>query len=129
SAHQASILDHLDEVEPTTLGDLAGHMGVTPGTMSVAVDRLVRQGYVARARDREDGRRVRLRLTGAGVRVRAAKSVLDPARVRAMLQRLPEGERAEAIRGLALLAGAAEAEMRARAGATGSGTRTQRRRT
>ena len=48
SRHQASVLDHLDEVEPTTLMDLARHMGVTPGTMSIAIDRLERKGYVRR---------------------------------------------------------------------------------
>jgi DNA-binding MarR family transcriptional regulator len=36
SRHQASILDHLDELEPTTVIDLARHMGVTPATMSLA---------------------------------------------------------------------------------------------
>ena len=33
SAHQASVLDHLDELEPTALNDLARHMGVTASTM------------------------------------------------------------------------------------------------
>jgi DNA-binding MarR family transcriptional regulator len=115
SAHQASILDHLDEVEGTSLTELARHMGVTAGTMSIAVDRLARHGYVRRVRDREDGRRVLLRLTAAGVRIREAKSVLDPARVQAMLARLAPGEREEGLRGLALLARAAQLEMHARA--------------
>src|SRR5438067_13896350 len=48
SAPQASILDHLDEREPLTLVDLARHMGVTPSTMSLHVERLVRRGYVSR---------------------------------------------------------------------------------
>ena len=51
SRHQASILDHLDEVEPTTVMDLAGHMGVTAATMSLAIDRLERKGYVVRLKD------------------------------------------------------------------------------
>src|SRR6476620_6012648 len=42
SVHQASVLDHLDDVEPTGLRDLATHMGVTASTMSLTVDRLVR---------------------------------------------------------------------------------------
>src|SRR5438034_532651 len=88
SAHQASILDHLDEREPLTLVDLARHMGVTPSTMSLHVERLVRRGYVSRLRANEDGRRLRLLLTPAGVRVREAKSVLDPDRVRALVARL-----------------------------------------
>ena len=116
SRHQASILDHLDELEPTTVIDLARHMGVTPATMSLAVDRLERKGYVARLRDATDRRRVHVRLTTAGVRVRDASSVLDAARVDAMLARLTEDERARAIHGLELLARAAQAEMHARSG-------------
>ena len=40
SAHQASILDHLDEVDAMSMTSLAGHMGVTVATMSLAIDRL-----------------------------------------------------------------------------------------
>src|SRR4051812_46540058 len=113
SRHQASILDHLDELDPTTVNELARHMGVTPATISLAIDRLERKGYVARARDTADRRRVHVRLTSAGVRVRHASSVLDPARVDALLARLTEDERARAIHGLELLARAAQAEMHA----------------
>ncbi len=104
SAHQASILDHLDSVEPSSLQDLASHMGVTPATMSLAIERLVRQGYVLRRRSKADGRQLELRLSAAGVRLREAQSVLDPARVRALLDNLTESERADALRGLSLLA-------------------------
>ena len=97
SRHQASILDHLDEIEPTTLNDLARHMGVTAGTMSLSIDRLERKGYVMRMRDAVDRRRVHLRLTTAGVRVRQASSVLDPARVEALVARLGDEERDAAI--------------------------------
>lgn len=111
SAHQGSILDHLDSVEPTSLTGLARHMGVTLSTMSLAVDRLQRLGYVRRARDAGDGRRVNLRLTAAGVRVKEAQSVLEPDRVRGMLAKLSAEERALGIRGLELLARAAERYM------------------
>jgi DNA-binding MarR family transcriptional regulator len=107
SRHQASILDHLDEIDPITLNDLARHMGVTPATMSLAIDRLEKKGYVIRVRDTIDRRRVQLRLTAAGVRVRQATSVLDPPRVEALLARLTPDERETAIRGLRLLADAA----------------------
>ena len=108
SAHQGSILDHLDDVQPTSVNGLARHMGVTASTMSLSIDRLERKGYVRRARDARDGRRVLLRLTPAGVRVKQAQSVLEPARVRGMLEQLPSAERASALRGLALLADAAQ---------------------
>lgn len=113
SAHQASILDHLDEHEPLSLLDLAHHMGVTPSTMSLNIERLVRRGYVSRDRAAEDGRRLTLRITPAGVRLREAKSVLDPSRVRALLARLTTVQRQAGISGLALLARAGSEQMEA----------------
>ena len=107
SRHQASILDHLDELDAITLNDLARHMGVTAATMSLAIDRLEKKGYVVRLRDTTDRRRVQLRLTPAGVRVRQAATVLDPPRVEALLARLTEEEREAAVHGLRLLANAA----------------------
>ena len=115
SRHQASVLDHLDEIEPTTLMELSRHMGVTPGTMSVSIDRLERKGYVVRLRDAADRRKVHVRLTTAGLRVREASSVLDVARVEAMLTRLTDDDRQRAIDGLALLARAAQEQMHAAA--------------
>jgi MarR family transcriptional regulator, organic hydroperoxide resistance regulator len=108
SRHQASILDHLDEIDPTTVNELARHMGVTPATMSLGLDRLDRKGYVTRSRDAADRRRVHVRLTTAGVRIRDSASVLDPARVEALLARLTATERHDALKGLTLLASAAQ---------------------
>jgi DNA-binding MarR family transcriptional regulator len=111
SRHQASVLDHLDEQDAVTLNGLARHMGVTAPTMSVTIDRLERKGYVARVRDTADRRRVNVRLTAAGVRVRDASSVLDPVLVESLMQRLATTDREAAIRGLSLLADAAQAQM------------------
>ena len=107
SAHQASVLDHLDDVEGTSLFNLARHMGVTASTMSLMVDRLERGGYVRRERSKQDGRRVDLRLTPAGVRIKRQQKVLEPALVGAMLRRLPDEKRKRALAGLELLAEAA----------------------
>ena len=105
------MLDHLDEMEPTGLLALAAHMGVTASTMSLTVDRLARGGYVVRSRDPKDGRRVNLLLTRAGVRIKSEKSVLDPERVRFVLDQLTREERERAIQGLALLARASTEAM------------------
>jgi len=107
SAHQASVLDHLDDVENTSLLELARHMGVTASTMSLMVDRLERGGYVRRERSAEDGRRVDLRLTPGGVRIKKQQNVLEPDLVGAMLEHLDAPEREQALQGLELLAGAA----------------------
>lgn len=119
SAHQVSILDHLDSVQPTTLTDLAEHMGVTMSTMSLAIGRLVAQGYVTRALDAGDRRRVAIRITADGERVRAANSVLEPALVADMLAELAADDRDAALGGLALLARAAGDAQRRRARAVG----------
>ena len=114
SARQASILSHLDSVEPTPLSQLATHMGVTVSTMSISIDRLVRQGYVVRDRAETDARVRHVRLTQAGERLRAAQKVLDPRLVRAMLSRLSPADRSDALRGLELLGAAARDQVKAR---------------
>jgi MarR family transcriptional regulator, organic hydroperoxide resistance regulator len=107
SAHQGSILDHLDEREPLMLQELARHMGVTASTMSLQIDRLVNKGYVIRERHAEDARRLQLRLSEDGVRVREANSVLDTERVRRMVERLSADELEVGLVGLMILAKAA----------------------
>jgi DNA-binding MarR family transcriptional regulator len=104
SAHQASVLDHLDDVDGTSLLDLAKHMGVTASTMSLTIDRLERGGYVTRERSREDRRRVELLLTASGVRMKRQQKVLEPELVQAVLARLDGAKRRQALRGLELLA-------------------------
>jgi DNA-binding MarR family transcriptional regulator len=112
SAHQASVLDHLDDVDGTSLMDLSKHMGVTPSTMSLTVDRLERSGHVTRVRSGEDRRRVELRLTAAGVRIKRQQKVLEPELVQVMLARLDPARRRQALRGLEMLADAADAMVR-----------------
>jgi DNA-binding MarR family transcriptional regulator len=104
SAHQASILDHLDDVEPTSLFDLARHMGVTASTMSITMERLVRGKYVLRERSTEDKRRLDLRLTPQGLAIKKQKKVLEPVLVGAVLARLDDRKRKQALRGLEILA-------------------------
>lgn len=112
--NQVSILDHLDLEEPVTLYELATHMGVTPSTMSITINRLEKGGYVLRRKNKIDARKVEIFLSESGVRIRKAKSILDPKRVEGMLKRLTAKERKVAIDGLGLLAFAAEMEMKSR---------------
>ena len=114
TANQVSILDHLDTDKPVTLYDLAMHMGVTPSTMSVGIDRLEQHGYVKREKDLADARKTNLSLTPEGNKVKRSHSVLDPALVEALLNRLNATERKLALDGLGLLANAAEMEMKSK---------------
>jgi DNA-binding MarR family transcriptional regulator len=110
SSHQVSILDHLDERAVTFISTLAEHMGVTVSTISLALDRLVEEGFVRRVPDKADRRRVGALLTKAGVRIRDSSSVLDPDLVAALVGKLSDDERAQAVRGLLVLADAAGGE-------------------
>lgn len=114
TANQASILDHLDIDEPITLFDLAMHMGVTPSTMSISVERIVKLGYVKRQKDKKDARKINLTLTSQGFKIKESKSVLDPYLVQAVLSRLNTTEKKLALDGLGLLAYAAEMEMKSK---------------
>jgi DNA-binding MarR family transcriptional regulator len=91
------------------VSELAEHMGVTLSTMSLTLKRLEAAGYVRRDRDPADRRVTNVRLTEAGERLRDAYSVLDPDRIDGVLGMLDPVLREKALRGLALLADAADA--------------------
>ena len=114
SAHLAGILDHLHRADALTLSDLARHLDVTESTISIQIRKLEREGYVQRVRDRHDGRRVRLHLTAAGLRVKQQNSVLDPDLARSMMSLLSPKDAAAGLSGLELLAQAAEKLMQNR---------------
>lgn len=104
SENQASILDHLHVTRPTTLSKLAEHLGVSRSTMSITVARLVKAGYIARARGKTDRRCVALTLTPAGAWIREHNTILDPELVEEMFRRMREPELENALRGIESLA-------------------------
>lgn len=109
SAHDSSILAHLDGRVATSPRTLAQHLGVQPSTLSAAIARLESLGYLTSAPSAADKRRRELTLTERGAEAMASTSVLDRERVGELLQTLEPKERAAAVRGLSLLARAARA--------------------
>ncbi len=59
-------LESIGLYDTKTMSETAAALGVTTGTLTVAVDRLVRKGYVTRERDMGDRRIVRVKLTRKG---------------------------------------------------------------
>ena len=112
SPRDSTLLAHLDEARPTTPSALARHLGVGGPTMSAAVKRLVRLGYVEQERDPADARRMRLRLARKGAAAMRDSSVLEAARVRRVLAKLSPADRRTALDGLTLLARAAQDVMK-----------------
>ena len=106
SSRDSSILAHLDPDDPTSPRDLAVHLGVAPSTLSAAIARLERLGYITSEAVSRDQRKRALRLTQQGMEAMTATSVLDRERVGRVLAKLSARDRKAAVRGLALLAGA-----------------------
>jgi len=123
SARDSSMLAHLDEAHGTTPTQLARHLGIGRPTLSAAVKRLIRLGYVIAAADRQDGRRVLLRLTARGAAAMRSSSVLEPVRVERLLAAMTPRDKRAALTGLALLADAAQRVMAASAVAEKHGAR------
>jgi len=107
SSQDASILVHLDNEVPIAPQTLAAHLGIKPPTLSAAIARLARLGYLEITTDQRDRRKRELRLTKRGLEAIKAASVLDADRVLEMLRCLTSKEKREALHGLELLAKAA----------------------
>jgi DNA-binding MarR family transcriptional regulator len=104
SAADSTLLAHLDEDRATRPTALAKHLGLAASTLSAAVARLARLGYVGYGKAAADGRAVDLRLTVKGGAAMQASSVLDSALVAKMLDQLSAVERKRALEGIGLLA-------------------------
>jgi len=104
SAADSTLLAHLDEDRATRPTELAKHLGLAASTLSAAINRLAKLGYVTTGKALSDGRAVDLRLNAKGVAAMQASSVLDAALVARMLTHLSSSERTRALEGIGLLA-------------------------
>jgi DNA-binding MarR family transcriptional regulator len=90
------------------ISDLAHQLGVTPGTVSALVDRLVERGLVERRENPQDRRQHHCQLSDGGRQLLAGLAESSRTRTRALLSLLDEHELEDVRRSVALLVGAAE---------------------
>ena len=113
SEHERQLLHHIPSRPPgVTLGEVADHLALPRSSASVLVKELARRGFVRRARDRRDERRLALVLTARGAQRVAASTVLDPDRLQRALRALPAAERRALVGALERVAQAATAAPR-----------------
>ena len=107
TARDQTILTHVPDagIRPH---ELAGHLDLAASTVSEALRRLGDLGLTTLDADPADGRARIVRLTETGRAALAKTSVLDIERVRAALERVDAEARAAIVRGLELLADAAQ---------------------
>ncbi len=68
SLAQMHLLEVVGNHQPMRMKELSSKLGVTTGTLTVMVNRLVSNGYLVKEKDAEDNRSSFVRLTSAGVR-------------------------------------------------------------
>jgi DNA-binding MarR family transcriptional regulator len=104
SERDQSLLAHLSLAHGRKPSELARHFGIGLPTLSEALKRLERAGYVERARSGADGRAREVKLTARGADALRGTSVLDDVLLARALEHLTPKERRTAVEGLALLA-------------------------
>ena len=108
SQHERQVLHHVLPAGGVALTWLAGHLGLPKSTTSVLVKSLAARGYVERARDPEDERRLAIKLTEKGRRTVERDTVLRPDALAKAMAHLPPATRKALLDGLEQLAEAAE---------------------
>ena len=109
SQHERQLLHHVPARGAVSLTDLARHLALPKSSASFVVKSLARRGFLVRARDEADERRLRIELTDEG-RARVARdTVLQPRLLAAALATMTPRRQAELLDRLTELAEAAEA--------------------
>ena len=81
--------------------DIAQELDVTPPSVTMAVKRLEKKGFLTKARSEEDGRRVRVRLTEEGRRAETAHRYFHRQMLRAVSRALEPVQRDALLSALA----------------------------
>lgn len=107
SARDAAILAHCSAHSPILPAKLARHLSIARSTLSEAIKKLTHAGYVRRVAQVDgDGRQLGILLTPSGLRAVRDTSVLESARLAAVLGEASGSDRAAIAIGLTKLAAA-----------------------
>jgi DNA-binding MarR family transcriptional regulator len=108
SQHERQLLHHVPAEGGIALTALARHLALPKSTASVVVKDLERRGFVRRARDASDERRLAIVLSPEGRARVAADTVLEPEALARALASLDAERREQLVRALEALADAGE---------------------
>lgn len=92
SVNDMHILDAVGIQEPRNMSAVARTLSVTVGTLTIAINNLVKKGYVKRIRSQEDRRVVLLALSDKGVRAYKHHQAFHDKMVMAILKDLNASE-------------------------------------
>lgn len=105
SMNDMHIIEIIGLTEPKNMSTVAKALSVTVGTLTIAVNNLVKKGYVARIRSEEDRRVVFLSLTEKGKAAYEHHATFHSNMVREVMEALSEEELDVLVKALSALTG------------------------
>ena len=100
SNNDMHIIEAIGIEEPRNMSTVAKSLSVTVGTLTIAVNSLVKKGYVNRVRSEEDRRVVLLSLPEKGLRAYRHHAQFHKQMVEAVMQNMTEEELSVLVRAL-----------------------------
>ena len=103
SLSEIHVLEAVEKMDPPTMSLIAKRLHITVGTLTTAVKRLVKKGYVSRYQDETDLRKVYLRLTAPAKKVLEAHDQFHQEMIDAVLKDTEKNDLPVLIRSLSSL--------------------------
>ena len=100
SVNDLHIIEAIGTGEPKNMSTVAKLMSVTVGTLTIAINNLVKKGYVSRVRSEEDRRVVLIFLTEKGKRAYQHHREFHDGMVKALVEGLDEGQQKILVKSL-----------------------------
>lgn len=100
SVNDMHIIEAIGTGEPKNMSTVAKLMSVTVGTLTIAINNLVKKGYVSRVRIEEDRRVVLIFLTEKGKRAYQHHREFHDGMVKALVEGLDEGQQKILVKSL-----------------------------
>ena len=100
SNNDMHIIEAIGTGEPKNMSTVAKLMSVTVGTLTIAINNLVKKGYVSRVRSEEDRRVVLISLTEKGKRAYQHHREFHDGMVKALVEGLDEGQQKILVKSL-----------------------------
>ena len=100
SVNDMHIIEAIGTGEPKNMSTVAKLMSVTVGTLTIAINNLVKKGYVSRVRSEEDRRVVLIFLTEKGKRAYQHHREFHDGMVKALVEGLDEGKQKILVKSL-----------------------------
>lgn len=97
------VIEAIGVGEPKNMSTIAKLLSVTVGTLTIAMNSLVKKGYVIRERGKEDRRVVYISLSEKGVRAYRHHEEFHRQMIEAVLENLTEDETESLVKALAKL--------------------------